>query len=81
MLLAHRAGDGSLAGFLAVVGHHLFQGVPEVGPGFVHRFPFGKDFRQLLEVAGEASFRRWLEDRCQFEYVLVRFHWGAVSHD
>ena len=65
-LLTHRARHGVLACFLAVVGHHLLKGVPEIAPGFIHGFAFGKDFRPFFEVAGEAAFRRWLEDRRQF---------------
>src|SRR5207244_12977274 len=78
-LLAHRACDGTLAGLLAVVGHHLFQGVPEIGAGFVHGFSFGKDFRQFLEVAGETALRLRLEDRRQFEFVLLRIHWRSLA--
>ena len=49
-LLAHRAGHGVLACFLAVVRHRLLKGAPEIAPGFIHGFAFGKNFRPKLHA-------------------------------
>ena len=65
---------GVFACLLAVLGHHLLKGVPEIAPGFIHGFAFGKDFRPFFEVAGEAAFRRWHEGRRQLEFQLVGLH-------
>ena len=69
-----RARNGVLSRLFPVICHYLREGVQEVRLGFLQGLAFGKDLRQLFEVASETALRRRLENGGQLDLQAIQVH-------